>query len=147
MTDFTNSYNKSSDAKRAFDSFNKVRETLCKGTDFVLSPINNLLHMIPKFMGGKDGDPNLLDIPENIHHAFHKLLSYALVLDGFPAPSKGAPKFIDFMSKNAGSKDKSTKVLLNVAEYVDNVCSGVKGYDKIKPAIEKVLRVLDIFVF
>jgi RHS repeat-associated protein len=124
-------------ARKAYGKFYQIRELLCKNPAAVSKALNGH-HSLPKFGGGPPNQGKLLsDIPEDVHIAFHRLLHYALMINGFTAPSTKTYKSL-FMTDRTNRAD-FLRILRNVTGFVDTYCVGVKGIP-ITPKIRKVIK-------
>ena len=119
---------------------------MCKGVDKIGDAIPDGHHLIPKYAGGKVKQ-DLMDLDPSTHRALHNLLQMAFLANGFPFANKGRKAFEKFMTANPGKGGLRNQVILNVAGYMDNMCTGVIGYDKIEPKVEELLKIVDIFDF
>jgi hypothetical protein len=121
--------------------FDRVRTTMCKGCDQVGDVLRriNRHHGLPVFMGGPR-DQDLVEIPEAIHRALHRLLHYALVIEGFGVPNRGT--FYDHFTGSGGEAERrrALAVLLRVSRFTDRACIGVRGYNPIAPVVRGMIR-------
>lgn len=143
---FSSSYNRSSNAKHSYDTFESIRRNLCKSADFIAAPARDLHHLLPKFMGGKEKQ-ELFELAPDVHHALHKLLGMALVINGFPAPNQGRKAYEKMIKSSPGKRGDLNAILIDVAKFVDKACTGVPGFKPVTQPVEDVLKVADYFDF
>jgi hypothetical protein len=114
---------------------------MCKGCDAVGDTLRRIdrHHSLPVFMGGRR-DQLLLDVPEEIHRALHRLLHYALIIEGFGAPNRG--RLYDHFTGPGGGYERrrAYAVLLRVSRFVDVACVGSPGYQRIAPVVQRMIR-------
>lgn len=146
MDSISGAYARAANAENAYQRFNSIRNSLCKGVDSVGDVVRHGHHLIPKFLGGKE-QQDLMMLSPTIHHALHGLLNIALVANGFPFANQGRKQFEKFMSANPGKRGERDEIVLNVVGYMDKMCKGVAGYNEIKPEVEQILKIADIFDF
>jgi RHS repeat-associated protein len=142
----SSSYARASDAKRGYDTFNSIRNSLCKGIDAIGDATPDLHHLVPKYAGGKVKQ-DLMELDPGIHRSLHNLMQMAFVANGFPFANKGRKAVEKFLQANPGKADLRAKVILDVVGYMDDMCTGVRGYDKIQPKVDSILKIADIFDF
>jgi hypothetical protein len=81
-----------------------------------------------------------------VHAALHRLLHYALLVNGFPAPDADEyEKLMKSPQNGKGKKSKRTEsihILLNVTKYVDKTCKAMsyRNYQELTPALKIVLK-------
>lgn len=128
-------------ARRAYAAFDRVRRTMCKGCDAVGDTLRRIdrHHSLPIFLGGRRDQP-LLDVPEEIHRALHRLLHYALILEGFGPPSRG--RYYDHFTGPGGQHERRRvyAVLLRVSRFVDVACLGSPDFRRITPVVRRMIR-------
>ncbi len=141
---FTQTYGHTKRAHHNFQTFKNITTTLCKTANAIGSNAKHLHHALPKFMGGMDKPKKLLPLPEEMHYALHKLLTFGLLINGFPGPNKNK---YQKLFQNPGKKADAMLVLHDVAKFIDSACQPVvKGYDPISPFIDDLIQMGD-YVF
>ena len=68
-------YNRSNQAKKAYQTHNNIMRNLCKSADSMTKGIKHMHHARPKFMGGPDVSKNIAEIENYFHTRLHALLS------------------------------------------------------------------------
>jgi RHS repeat-associated protein len=130
---FQTAYARQRDAKRAYNTYNSIRNSLCKAGTNVSAMFKHAHHSFPKYLGGPVDD-GLVLLAEELHRRFHSLLSILLKVNGYAVKSGKA-----FASFDPSGVSDVLEILKLTTIAFDAACKGVPGYDPIYPYLKPLL--------
>jgi RHS repeat-associated protein len=143
IDNFTAAYGRTKQARENYQTYSNIVQSLCKTANTLGKTVHGH-HALPQFMGGIKKETLLVDLPESVHSALHKLLTFGLLINDFPGPNKN--KYKKTFS-NPQKKQDALEILYDVSVYIDTACKPVvPGYNEIAPVIDVLIK-LGRFVF